>query len=676
MFTRSTTQLALILPLIALLSSAQADDLESVFTNLASVQKFTPVDIDDDGDLDILAGNIIYYQQSNGEFDGPHAFIPPRREIYSILGAGIRNAGENTQIFTLEQDRSDPQQIQYNLISYSHTNDAKLSHPVILETFPANISTFHGSDLDQDGYIDFIIQIPKDTGDYQLSISWGNSAATTAIATLPSEENFPSSASFVDIDGDGLLDLTYQGTIAGNEGLCAIFQKTNHTFSSPQLLKFSNNTIIHSYEWSWADLDGDGQIDLFRIGNAEFIYSLQSGNEFTPPITTAHPESLETILGVDSTANTPATIHTLLWEYSSTPITLRSFRYDQPESAWSTNIETQLSPTHPLARDYRPGPSLVTDIDKDGQNDIILALSPSENFIPIRDLKQLSIGKKSSPNTFLFSWQGFSPITQNILLKNDFNADGFSDIIVGKTASGDVTLITNQQGNGWSRERDLTELLPSIFRSQNIGIHSISVIDINRDGHLDLHVQLGKPKPGVSYLGYIGTTSSATGEISRNDNYTYTYLMALNDGSGNFTYTEDLSESFLNGTTNQKHTIIAYADWDNDGDLDAMTNAFGWHENINGQFSTSIHALISPGSALDALGNPVTVSCKATIADIDGDGSLDLAVPITGAISTNYLTNPPKKTENKMSTALAEFQRLSPTPSPFLSQTHWETTSY
>ena len=117
-------------------------------------------------------------------------------------------------------------------------------------------------------------------------------------------------------------------------------------------------------------------------------------------------------------------------------------------------------------------------------------------------------------------------------------------------------------------------------------------------------------------------------------------MIALNDGTGRFTYQHDPPEEFLNGTVSHDCSIFDFADWDGDGDLDAMAYGYGWYENQNGLFSTQLNFLIAPGTTIDALGNPIQISAEGIVTDVNGDNQLDFVNLIDSEISIPSPTNP------------------------------------
>jgi len=648
----------------------QAGSLKSVYTNLNRDIPFTPVDVDDDGDLDLLAGSNLYYQNDDGSFDGPYTFIAPSRNLSELSGAGIRKENETPLVFRFQRSASDG---FYNLVSYPHGEYGQISTQQVEETYSTPPSVIIMVDIDNDGYLDILAEkvIDASTTPYDvttLTLSWGNSSSNNEITIANFLENseFYSPVYFYDLDHNGLIDIIYSGVSDGESSLHVIHQSSLRTFDSPMPLSFTDGTIIRA-AFDFADLNGDGRMDLYRLDERanEFIYVLQTAaGGFSLPVSIQHGETPHRLIGVDESAGRDAVIYYLNQRVSDQDVALTSFIFDRTESTETINLESVLTndTTSLYKSDSARSFSLLLDINQDGYKDIILSLGWEEksrgylNSTVTVSRPQLCIGYGTAEGSFDFRWQGNPPINGKTQLSSDFNGDGYPDFIVGMTPKGNVCLIINDEGNGWVSKRELTELLPESFRIQDVHINTISAVDINNDGYFDLHVQLRKPQQTSSTGEFIGVIGVVGFELDNrddviyyeNDKNTYHYLMAINDGSGHFAYSTSLPDEFIDGTVDQPYPIFAYADWDNDGDLDAFTTAFGWYENVDGVFSTSMHFLVSPGTATDAVGYPVTVVGTPSIVDIDGDGALDFVAPISGIAKSNNLVYPPISGKSKM----------------------------
>ncbi|MBU0492215.1 MAG: VCBS repeat-containing protein [Chloroflexi bacterium] len=166
----------------------------------------------------------------------------------------------------------------------------------------------------------------------------------------------------------------------------------------------------------------------------------------------------------------------------------------------------------------------------------------------------------------------------------------------------------------------------------------LNLVDLNGDGHMDVHVVYFDPKglPDKVYLNDgTGTFTDsglaldevviAWGDLDGDGDMDLLgkrrgegYVVRLNDGAG------QLSEGWQMADSQAKEGAIALADFDGDGDLDALVaNGFrtgGSHPTIllwndgRGQFTDS-------GQRLNA-----TMGAELGVGDLDGDGDLDVFV--------------------------------------------------
>lgn len=146
----------------------------------------------------------------------------------------------------------------------------------------------------------------------------------------------------------------------------------------------------------------------------------------------------------------------------------------------------------------------------------------------------------------------------------------------------------------------------------------LAAVDFDGDGWVDLHVHRG----GSGRADDFGAEGTRHSWLLRND-----------EGRGFIDVTE--ASGFRtprapDGALGRPGTIVAFADIDNDGDLDAFTGV----NDPNGEVAEDSEILVNQGDGTFRLGAPdmpwkqnASAPAGATFVDVDKDGNLDLWVP-------------------------------------------------
>ena len=358
---------------------------------------------------------------------------------------------------------------------------------------------------------------------YGLTTSYGSTTATNAIASGTAEVQVSSSII-------GLIFNTnyyYRAVASNSRGTTFGPDRTFRT----QIFGDIGAGIpgVISGAVAWGDYDNDGDLDLLITGNGSTQLWRNDGNGSFVAVTTAFPGLYN------------------------------------PSCAWG-------------------------DFDNDGDLDVALAGTDAGATRISR------VYRNDGNGVFVALNAGLAGVGYAAVAWGDFDSDGASDLLITGTTTGSATGGSSQvyQNNRDSTFSNIGAALPGITQG------SVAWGDYDNDGDLDL-AMAGINPAGVRIA-----------QIRRND------------GSGVFT---DINAP-LPGVSNGS---IAWGDYDNDGFLDLLltgatnssaTSALSqiWRNNRNGTFS-NINAVL-----------PISTEGGSAWADFDNDGDLDLVI-------TGYGTN-------------------------------------
>lgn len=226
----------------------------------------------------------------------------------------------------------------------------------------------------------------------------------------------------------------------------------------------------------------------------------------------------------------------------------------------------------------------------------------------------------------------------------DYNADGFVDFVYGGGSG--VTFMRSQDNGGGIDDLTYEEVsFPQFVFSQRSNF-----VDINNDGHLDLFM-CHDVEPNVYYIndgnGELTYNQGSLGDYPSGGNYGSVWLdfdndrdvdmfiakcggepdrrdneMHVNKGDGTF-----LEEGFKVGLEDNMQTwSSAWADYDNDGDMDAWigasTTSSGFHRIMRNNGDSTFTDVMT-GSGLESLNK---TSIENQTHDFDNDGNADIVI--------------------------------------------------
>jgi cysteine-rich repeat protein len=533
--------------------------------------------------------------------------------------------------------------------------------PSFLSPFPFGLANVGGrsnptfADLDGDGDLDAFIG--EDGGN---TIYFENTGSSTAPAFAASSANpfgladvgYRNSPAFADLDGDGDLD-AFIGNYAGN----TIYFENTGSSTAPAFAPSSANPFgladVGSYSTpSFADLDGDGDLDAFigeLLGNT--IYFENTGTSAAPDFaaSSANPfgladvgiRSSPTFADLDGDGDLDAFIgqgngNIIYFENTGT-------------SAAPAFAPSSADPFGLAAVGIRSSPAFA-DLDGDGDLDAFIG--------------------ETNGNTFFFENTGSS--TAPAFAASSANPFGLAD--VGSRSSPDFAdldgdgdldaFIGNYDGNTIYFENTGSSTAPAFAASSanpfgltDVGFDSRPTFaDLDSDGDLDAFI--GNYAGNTIYFENTGTSAAPAFAASSANPFGLAAVSVGNspafadlDGDGdldafigeggNTIYFENTGSStapaFAAASTNPFglanvgfRTSPTFADLDGDGDLDAFIGEFFGNTFFFENTGSSTAPAFAPSSA-DPFGLAVVGAYNnPAFADLDGDGDLDAFIGESG----------------------------------------------
>ncbi len=398
------------------------------------------------------------------------------------------------------------------------------------------------------------------------------------ITTNTSSE--PYTAGFADLDGDGKLDMVVatHGTsyIGIYKNVSIAGALTAASFSAPITITVANGPASIKF----ADLDRDGKLDIVVACNKSSGISIIRNNSTLGTIT------MTTVRTV--TCNfTPATYGALPME-----VTIADFDGDGKPDIAAAVKETNLAGSALTGNDS-------VKIFKNAITGVVAGGFTGTNFV--------------GPVSFALPHNG-APVS---LSNADFDGDGKVDIVVGNqgdngvsTASTVSVLRNNSSGAGNFAFNSYVDF-PLL---SGITVNQVITVDIDGDGKKDI-AAAGANIPVEGYL-HVFLNQASSGSIT----------------TGSFAARLD------NATPGVSPIGLAAGDIDGDGQTDiVIDDLYGANVNIFRNTSTTGNAVLTSTASFAVGTNPIGV----TIADVDGDTKPDIITGNSQGPSVSILRNYP-----------------------------------
>jgi hypothetical protein len=641
-----------------------ADFVESNSTWTSSANNYTGDtvwgDIDNDGDLDLVAGNWDYnyvYLNDNGTISKDHSWKSDvSRESISLdladfdldgdldLAVGNRYMkdslylNENGRFLTTPVWNSSYEEFTAsvkwgdidndndldlvcghyagNLSIYLNNGGKLTANPYWNSSEVYYINVISLADINNDGMVDIFVGNGKLMGGDKnivfLNNGNGYSPLPNWMAQLPRRTT---AADFADYDKDGDLDLA-MGT--WGHGTFVHHNVNNNLTLKPDWI--AADPSPSTFDLEWADISGNGYLDLvLAVNGRNMIYNNTGGvlEDTASWYTTNSVGSTGLAVGdYDKDGDLDLAFGNSIPAGEVNRIYNNYGTVMPPSAGWTT--------THTRT----PHGTALNDIDSDGDLDLAVAAN-GNNVLYFND----GLDLYQNPN-----WISSDSADTRCLAWGDIDGDSDVDLVTGNYGGANAIYRNNfasLTSNPW-------------WRSNPRGnTTSIALADFDSDYDLDLAVG-NKGGPNYLYLN-TGTGFSSSPSWSSNDTSQTTGvawgdldsdgaldLAVANSGSGvQIYYNQDnalkdkpeWTGKFVNDTRS-----VAWADINSDGALDLITGAYDGptyvYFNNNGSFNTV-------PDWQPAVSNLKTT--KIYLFDVNGNGALDLLEVNDGGVNRIFL---------------------------------------
>jgi uncharacterized repeat protein (TIGR01451 family) len=601
-----TIAATIILSSISFFSGAQFSSERSLLHPTYGASSIKNIDLDGDGDIDVLSSSQNNDEITIFENNGSAEFSTSSIHIVSTLADGpiqlstsdLDNDGDLDIVSISTEDNK--------VAVYENLGNLQFGTQLTISTAITNLKLLELSDLDNDGFADIIVLTDND-------LKWFHNNGNLTFGTPINLASLSVSASNgaihpFNIDNDSDIDILY----GFSNFLYKITNQGNGVFDAPVLISNQAYSIRSIYS---KDLNNDGNLDFVTADYAGINKFINNGlGSFSAPTVVNAVYNGYQVMAEDMDDDNDLDI---IWSE------VNSSGFDDFLIKWARNDGSGGYQDLFLVSSAVKGAThfAISDLDLDGDKDVSSS-SKSDGKIAY----YINIADTTFETQRLLSSSVNSP---NSIAAGDMNNDGFQDLLTA-SADGKISYFKNDTNGSFSIQQVIYNQLDGV---QETGSPTLQTGDLDNDGDLDI----------ASFCAYHSYTNG--------NNPTKTYWLE-NSGTGTYIYHQLYEPYSQNGIESGK-TDLQLADINGDGYLDMIlshydANRVSIFKNLgNGSFSGS-----QPIASYTL--HPISIA----IADLDNDGLNDIIAGTGDLLFYKNLGNFAFDQEQILLTAVGEITAL------------------
>ncbi len=533
---------------------------QTITTNTAGVQSIHSIDLDGDGDIDILSASIsddkiAWYENLDGAGNfGVQQIINDGAEgAQSVFANDIDGDGD---IDVLSASPGDDEIVWYENMD----GQGNFGFGQILSFNAARWVS--AGDLDSDGDMDILAAGGSEVVWFQNMDGLGSFASQQSVAAFFNEVL---TVSIADLDGDGDMDIL--ATAENNDEVIWYENEDGlGSFGTEQIITSIADQVKSA---SAADIDGDGDIDVISASHDDskiaWYENTDGQGAFSPhKVINSDASGISSVFVADIDGDSDMDI-------------ISASAGGGNRVAWYENLDGQGSyskqKTFSTYADWATSVH-ASDLDGDGDMDVLFSSFENDKIAWFENL--------DGQGTFGLEQIITTDVSFAIdVYVSDLDGDGDMDVLSASENDNKIAWYENTNGQGLFG-------LPQVITTSAEKAVSVHAEDLDGDGDMDV----------IS--------------ASRDDDKIAWYENT--DGLGSFGPQQVVT------TTADGANVTLSEDIDGDGDMDIISASFGddkiaWYENTDGQGS------FGPEQIITTLADGVH---SAYVVDLDNDGDIDV----------------------------------------------------